>query len=125
MLLLDSGAGCTVGSVCLVLCPWLSGIYGFDPSLVLFIGAVNVIYGLSSGALLLLTTQRQDIPVAPLRFLALANASWVIPCGVLLTMTWSEATWLGVLHIILEATFVSWLALIELRIAGSLQFRER
>ena len=117
LLCTDSSAGILVGITLLAGQSWLEPWYGLSDPFLTLIGLTNLVYGLASGALLLWTSHARRLSRKALRSLALANRTWGLVACALCIYTWSEATWLGSGHLLLEAVFVCALAQLELRLA--------
>lgn len=116
LLWLDSGAGCTVGTVVLTLHEWLSELWGFQPELVLVLGAANLGYGCYSGSLARRAWRDMRVPILAIDVLVIANLAWAIICLVLMVLTWEISKPLGVAQLALEAVFVGGLGLVERRV---------
>ncbi len=111
----DSAAGLFVGGVVLGLSGFVSELYGLPISVVGFVGAANLIYGVYSGSLVLTAHTRGQLGRPWVTALVTANLVWSAVCGVLLVLHWSTLTPLGVLGLSFEALFVAGLAVVEFR----------
>jgi hypothetical protein len=100
-----------VGVAVLSLSGWLSELHGLPRGLLLFTGAVNLLYGGYSFSL----ARRARRPLVLLRVLVFANAAWACVCVGLLVTFGADATPFGVLHLGGEGLYVGGLAALEWR----------
>jgi hypothetical protein len=106
LLWIDCTAGAVVGLVVLLLTAQLSHLQGLPHSLLLFIGAVNVLY--ASFSFFLATCSKRPMPL--IKLLVFANSFWSLVCVCLAVAFADTATFLGLGHLIAEAIFVGSLA---------------
>ena len=109
LLWVDCIAGALAGSAMLVLGAWLSGLYGLPRDLLLFMGAVNLLYACYSFS----RAVRARRSRASINLLVCANLAWVPVCLGLAVMFRESATLLGLAHLIGEGIFVGGLAMLE------------
>jgi hypothetical protein len=118
LLRIDSGGGLCAGAAMLMLHDWLTTLYRVPVTLVWGVAAMNVLYGLSSGLLLL----RRPVPLHPwMRRLAVANMVWALVCALLAIRWVTSASWIGTTALLLEAVFVGGLGWIEWRMAQQMR----
>lgn len=110
LLPIDALGGLAVGAIVLLghdlLAPW----YGLPQSVVLGLGAANLLYGCCSGALAL--TPRWRHPTA-ITALSLANVAWGVVAWGLFVRHRETATWVGLASLAAEGTYVPLLGLVE------------
>lgn len=111
LLWIDCIGAALVGVVVLTLSGWLSQLHGLPRGLLLFTGAVNLLYGTYSFSL----ARRARRPLVLLRILVLANAAWACVCVGLVITFGADATVFGVAHLGGEALYVGGLAALEWR----------
>ncbi len=116
ILWVDSLAGLGVGLLVLSLSSWLAELYGFTPSLVVFLGCANLLYGTYSGSLAIRAARRRPWVLA----LIAANATWAALCISLAVVLAGSARPLGIAVLLLEALFVGGLASLEWRLRARL-----
>ena len=112
VLFADFAAGTVVGCALLTLSTWLETVYAIPRMLLLAMGAAGLIY--ASLAISLLFR-----PVPSPRLVAVlgsANLMWAVFCVAAALLLFRSASWLGIAHLALEAGFVSWLGVTELRL---------
>ena len=111
LLWVDCTAAALAGVAVLALSGWLSRLYALPRELLLFIGAVNLLYGCYSFSLAV----RARRPKHLLNALVFANLAWAILCVGLAVVLWEPATLFGLGQLIGEAVFVGGLAGLEWR----------
>jgi hypothetical protein len=111
LLWVDCIGAALVGVAVLALSEWLSELHGLPRGLLLFTGAVNLLYGSYSFSL----ARRDRRPLVLLRVLVFANATWACVCVGLLVAFGAGATPFGVVHLGGEALYVGGLAVLEWR----------
>jgi hypothetical protein len=109
LLWIDSGAAALAGVGVVAFSGWLSRLHGLPRELLLFIGAVNLVYAAYSFSLAV----RAERPMLLIKLLVCGNASWAVICLVLATAYLSQATVFGMAHLVGEGIFVGGLAAIE------------
>ena len=109
LLWIDCGAGALAGVAMLALGGWLSGLYGLPRRLLLFMGAVNLLY--ASYSFTLATRSRRPRPL--IHLLVFANLGWTAVCLVLAAVFARSASVFGIGHLVGEALFVGTLASLE------------
>lgn len=119
ILWIDGLAALVAGMLVLLASGWLSPWYGLPKRLLLFIGAVNVLYGSYSTPL----AARAVRPLKLIELLAGANLSWAIVCLVLATVYREASSVFGSAHLLGEALFVGTLGCLEWRWRRHLQTR--
>lgn len=111
LLWLDCGAAALAGSAVVLFSSWLSELYGVSHGLLLFIGAVNLLYASYSFAL----AGRSNRPRFLLYGLVGGNALWAVICmGMALRLLGSSSLF-ALAHLVGEALFVASLAFCEWR----------
>ncbi|MEZ4425769.1 MAG: hypothetical protein R3E98_20410 [Gemmatimonadota bacterium] len=108
---MDCGAAALVGTLVLLASGPLSAFEGLPRGLLLFTGAVNLIYASFSFSLAV----RPRRPLRLLRLLVAANLAWVPVCLALAFAFADRASVFGLIHLIGEAVFVGLLASLEWR----------
>ena len=111
----DFTAGAVVGALLLVLSIWLESIYSIPRPLLLVMGAA----GLAYATLAFAAASRPVPPFALVGVLGSANLVWATLCIVVALGLFGIASPLGLAHLVLEAVFVSWLGINELRLRSS------
>jgi hypothetical protein len=109
LLWVDCTAGALAGSAMLLLGAWLSGLYGLPRNLLLFMGAVNLLYASYSFSLAVRARRSR----ASINLLVCANLAWVPVCLGFAVMFRDSATLFGLGHLIGEAMFVGALGMVE------------
>ena len=109
LLWVDCSAAAMAGVFVLALSGWLSGFHGLPRSLLIFVGAVNLLYGAYSFSLAV----RVERSPALIKLLVCGNACWAIACVVLATSFLGRATVFGLAHLYGEAILVGGLAALE------------
>ena len=109
LLWVDCTAGALVGVAVLSLSGWLSGLHALPRELLLFTGAVNLVYASYSLSLAV----RAERPMYLINLLVFANLAWAVVCLSLAVAFSGSATPFGVGHLVGEAVFVGGLAALE------------
>jgi hypothetical protein len=109
LLWIDCTAGAIVGLVVLLFTAQLSDLQGLPHTLLLFMGAANVLYASFS---FFLATRRKR-PMVLIKLLVFANGFWSLVCACLAVAFADTATFFGLGHLIAEAFFVGSLAVQE------------
>jgi len=111
LLWLDGCAAATAGVLVLLLGRWLSELHRLPPALLIFVGAMNLLYAGYSLSLAL----RRERSLAWVNALIAGNLAWAGAC---VGMDWrfaGEASGFAMLHLIGEAIFVGGLVVWEWR----------
>lgn len=110
LLWVDCIGALAAGGLVLPLSGWLSGLYGFPLSFVVFLAIVNLAYGSFSLSLAI----RPQRPLALVSLLAAANAAWGFLFCFGAAIGWASAAspW-GLAHLIGEGIYVGGLGLLE------------
>lgn len=111
LLWIDGGAGLTAGLLMLVFVHFIASWYGLPLNLLYLIGIANVAYGCFS----LTLASRQKRPMGLIWLLIGGNSAWVGFCLVAAVYFRQSAGFLGLAHLIGEATFVGILVFLEWR----------
>ncbi|MEM6337658.1 MAG: hypothetical protein AAF752_13895 [Bacteroidota bacterium] len=111
LLWVDCTAGALAGLVVIALSGWLAPLEGIPRNVLLFTGAVNVLYGTFSFSLAV----RPVRPMRLIKALVFANLAWAPVCVTILVLYAPTATPFAYLHLAGEALFVAGLALLEWR----------
>lgn len=111
LLWVDCIAGALAGAAVLMLSGWLGSLYALPRGLLLFTGAVNVLYACYSFTL----ATRSQRPRPLILLLVFANLAWAVVCLGLAVAFAGSATLFGVGHLVGEAVFVGGLAGLEWR----------
>lgn len=111
----DSAGGLCVGAVVLALSGFVSERYGLPITVVWFVGAANVVYGIYSGSLVRVVHAQGRLGRPWVTALVIANLGWSCVCIALITRHWSTLTPLGVFGLAFEALFVGGLAALEFK----------
>lgn len=109
LLWIDCIAGALVGVAVLMLSVWLSRFYGLPREVLLFMGAVNLLYATYSFSLAMRTRR----PKPMINLLVFANLAWTPVCLGLAVRFAESATIFGMGQLIGEAVFVGGLAGLE------------
>lgn len=109
LLWVDCTAGATVGVVVLAASGWLSRLEGLPQAVLLFTGAVNLLYACYSFSLAV----RAERTMAQIKLLVFANLAWAPVCLGLALRFREHGTAFGFAHLIGEAVFVAGLAALE------------
>ncbi len=116
LLWIDCTAGALAGILVLALSGWLAPLEGLPREVLLFTGAMNLVYASYSCSLAV----RRVRPLPLVTLLVAANLAWVPVCVALAVAYRAVATPFGFAHLLGEALFVGGLALLEWRHRGSL-----
>jgi hypothetical protein len=109
LLWVDCTAAALAGVAVLALSGWLSRLYALPRGLLLFIGAVNLLYACYSFSLAV----RAQRPIVLIQLLVFANAAWAVVClGLAITFR-QQASVFGLGQLVCEAIFVGGLAGLE------------
>ena len=108
----DFTAGATAGAFMLSLSIWLESIYQIPRLFLLFMGTAGFLYA----AIALALASRPVPPPHLVALLGSANLVWAAVCVLSAFILLSSASWLGLAHLVVEAVFVSWLGVNELRL---------
>lgn len=111
LLWIDCTAAALAGTAVLLLSGWLSELHALPRGLLLFTGAVNLLYATFSFTL----ATRARRPRALITLLVVANLSWAVVCLGLAAAFAGTATLFGLGHLVGEALFVGGLAALEWR----------
>lgn len=111
LLWVDCTAGALAGAAVLVLSGWLSTLHALPRELLLFTGAVNLLYACYSFSL----ARRPRRPRALILLLVFANLGWAAVCLGLAATFAGSASAFGMVHLVGEALFVGGLAALEWR----------
>ena len=106
LLWIDCTAGALVGVVVLLFTAQLSHLQALPHTLLLFMGAANVLY--ASFSFFLATRNQRPMPL--IKLLVAANGFWSLVCLCLAVAFADTATFFGLAHLIAEAIFVGGLA---------------
>jgi len=121
LLWVDCTAGALAGAAMLLLSGWLAPLYGLPRALLLFMGAVNLLYASYSFSL----ARRARRSRSSISLLAFANLAWVPVCLGLAVAFRESASLFGFVHLVGEAAFVGGLGLLEWRFRDQLLDRDR
>ncbi len=111
LLWVDCIAAALAGVTVLLLSGWLSSLHALPRGLLLFIGAVNLLYASYSFSL----AARSRRPRSWINLLVFANLAWTVVCLGLAVVFAGSATPFGIGHLVGEAIFVGGLASLEWR----------
>lgn len=111
LLWIDCSAGALAGVAVLALGGWLSSLYALPRGLLLFMGAVNVLYASYSFTL----ATRYKRSRSWINLLVCANLAWALVCLGLAWVFAGSATLFGIGHLVGEAVFVGGLGSLEWR----------
>ncbi|MES2584601.1 MAG: hypothetical protein V4627_17885 [Pseudomonadota bacterium] len=106
LLWIDCTAGALVGVVVLLFTAQLSHLQALPHTLLLFMGAANLLY--ASFSFFLATRNQRPMPL--IKLLVVANSFWSLVCVCLAVAYANTATLFGLAHLIAEAIFVGSLA---------------
>lgn len=111
LLWIDCIGAALAGVTVIVLSGWLSRLEGLPQGVLLFTGAVNLLYGSYSFSLAV----RAERPMPLIKLLVAANLAWAPVCLGLLAAFSATATPFAFAHLVGEAVYVGGLALLEWR----------
>ena len=100
-----------VGMTVIALSGWLGRLEGLPQGVLLFTGAVNLLYASYSFSLAV----RRERPMWMIKLLVVANLAWVPVCLGLVAAFSATATPFAYLHLVGEAVYVGGLAVLEWR----------
>ena len=109
ILWVDCIGGLLVGCSVLAIHSLLSKWENLPISIVLFMGVVNLLYGIFS----LHVTTRTPRPAILVKILAIANMLWVLPCIGIVCMYWPDISTVGILFVLGEGVYVATLGFVE------------
>lgn len=119
LLWIDCSAGAIAGVAILALSEWLSRLYGLPHSILLLIGAANLLYATFSFSL----ARRAERPLPLASLLAWMNMGWAPVCIGILVAFQDTVTGFGTAHLVAEAVFVGCLGAVEWRLRHRLLSR--
>jgi hypothetical protein len=111
LLWVDCIGAALAGVTVIALSGWLARLEGLPQEVLLFTGAVNLLYGSYSFSLAV----RRERPMRLIKLLVFANLAWVPVCLGLVVAFSATATPFAFLHLVGEAVYVGVLALLEWR----------
>lgn len=111
LLWVDCVGATLAGVVVIALSGWLSRLEGLPQDVLLFTGAVNLLYASYSFSLAV----RSERPMRLIKLLVFANLAWVPVCLGLVMAFWATATPFAFVHFVGEAVYVGGLAILEWR----------
>ncbi len=109
LLWVDCTAAALAGVMVIALSSWLSRVHGLPREVLLFIGAVNLLYAFYSFALAV----RSERPLYLIKLLVVANLAWVPVCVGLAITFRNQASVFGLSALVGEAILVGGLAVLE------------
>ncbi len=109
LLWVDCTAGALAGVAVITLSGWLSQLHALPRGLLLFTGAVNLVYASYSFSLVV----RTERPKYLIYLLVFANLTWAVICLSLAVIFLESVTLFGIGHLVGEAVFVGGLATLE------------
>lgn len=109
LLWIDCTAGALAGVLVISFSGWLSDLYSTSQSLLLFIGAVNLLYASYSFTLAIRSKRKECF----INILICANGIWALICTTIVAHYYGSITLLGIAHLAIEASFVGGLAALE------------
>ena len=109
LLWIDCTAGAIVGLMVLLFTAQLSTLQALPHTVMLFMGAANVLY--ASFSFFLATRSKRPMPL--IKLLVVANGFWSLVCICLAVAFADTATFFGLGHLIAEAIFVGSVAMQE------------
>lgn len=116
ILWLDCIGGLLVGVIVIALCWPISRWESLPLSVVLAMGAANLIYGGYS----LFVTTRKNRSLKLVKILSVANMFWLLVCFGILIAHWNQISVLGELHVAGEGIYVAALGIAEWKMRESL-----
>lgn len=111
ILWVDGIGAITVGTLVLIINDWLSKLYGLPQKFVIFMGIVNIAYGLYSTPLAI----RKRRSKRSLKVLVIANSTWSLLCFLFAVRFMKVISVFGLLHLVGEGIYVGGLAYLEWR----------
>jgi membrane-associated PAP2 superfamily phosphatase len=111
LLWVDCLGGALAGGAVIALSGWLSHLEGLPQEVLLFTGAVNLLYASYSFSLAI----RTERPMRRIKLLVVANLAWAPVCLGLVIAFSATATPVAYLHLGGEAVYVAGLAALEWR----------
>ncbi len=109
ILWIDCLGAFAVGLLFVFLASWLSSLFSLPAVQVRALGAVNLLYGSYSFSL----ARRQRRPLALIKILVFANATWTLICLLAVYRLANQASPFALAHFTLEGLWVAFLAKIE------------
>jgi hypothetical protein len=109
ILWIDCLGAFSVGSLFVLLAPWLAPLLQLPTGFVRTLGALNLLYGAYSLSL----ARRPTRPVVLIKFLVFANITWTFICLLNVYRLAGQASPLALAHFTLEGLWVAFLAKIE------------
>lgn len=111
LLWIDCTGAAVVGVVVITVSGWLSRLEGLPQELLIFTGAVNLLYAFYSFSLAV----RAERPMRLIKVLIFANLVWAPVCLMLVAVYSATATPFALAHFVGEAIYVGTLAVLEWR----------
>jgi len=111
LLWVDCIGAAVAGVTVIAVSGWLSRMEGIPREVLLFTGAVNLLYGAFSFSLAV----RAERPLVLIRLLVAANLTWALVCLGLLVRFAESATPIAFVHFVGEAVYVGGLGVLEWR----------
>lgn len=111
LLWIDCTGAAVAGVVVITFSGWLSRLEGLPEELLIFTGAVNLLYASYSFFLAV----RAERPMRLIKLLVFANLAWAPVCLMLVAVYSATATPFAYLHLVGEAIYVGTLAVFEWR----------
>jgi len=111
LLWVDCIGAAVAGVTVIAVSGWLSRMEGIPREVLLFTGAVNLLYGAFSFSLAV----RAERPLVLIRLLVAANLTWALVCLGLLVQFAESATPIAFVHFVGEAVYVGGLGVLEWR----------
>lgn len=111
LLWIDCIGAALVGVAVLLLSGWLSILYQLPQAFVIFMGAVNLLYGSFSFSLAI----RNRRPPGLIKVLVAGNIIWGVACFVWLFLFRHEASYFGYVQFVAEGIYVGSLGILEWR----------
>lgn len=108
---MDCIGAALAGVTVIALSGWLSRLEGLPQGVLLFTGAVNLLYGCYSFSLAV----RAERPMPLIKLLVVANVTWAFVCLGLVAAFWATATPFAFVHLVGEAVYVAGLGVLEWR----------
>jgi hypothetical protein len=111
LLWIDCTGAAVAGVLVIALSGWLGPLEGLPREVLLFTGAMNLLYGSYSFSL----ARRRERPMRLIKLLVVANLAWAVVCIGILAAFFESATPFAFLHLAGEAVYVGGLAVLEWR----------